>query len=296
MRTFLNIKTTISFTFFVCSMMLASPSVAQNTITDCYKTAGGVACNQRAPNNFDAINQLVGVLQSIKDDAAKKQAADDEAERLAAESARRDELVAIERQNAETERSRVEAIAQQQANAQQEREAARQAEQELRTQVSTAVLGGRCEDAKTIALLASRIDMAEQAMRLCKPKVPAKKSKNSKARTDSGPTTKPFLAQSGPVNAPPPSASQQASMPTEKLEATVLKTVAVQQNGEPIAGIALNRSTISPGSAKVDFDKFQLENLPQPPQQAYDGAGSFVTSTLVSMWYRGILWGELLPF
>ena len=38
------------------------------------------------------------------------------------------------------------------------------------TVVSTSILEGRCEDAKAAALQGNNLDLAEQAMRLCKPK------------------------------------------------------------------------------------------------------------------------------
>ncbi len=40
---------------------------------------------------------------------------------------------------------------------------------DLMATISKAVLEGRCEDAKTVALTSSRLDLADQAMRLCKP-------------------------------------------------------------------------------------------------------------------------------
>lgn len=44
-----------------------------------------------------------------------------------------------------------------------------QANTDLMATISKAVLEGRCEDAKTVALISSRLDLADQAMRLCKP-------------------------------------------------------------------------------------------------------------------------------
>ncbi len=46
---------------------------------------------------------------------------------------------------------------------------AQQANPDLMATISKAVLEGRCEDAKTVALTSGRLDLADQAMRLCKP-------------------------------------------------------------------------------------------------------------------------------
>jgi hypothetical protein len=91
--------------------------------------------------------------------------------RIAEEERLRTERLRIEQENAAIERARVDQLATERGAAAQEAEAARFADQDLRTRVSQAVLEGRCEDAKTIALLASRIDMAEQALCICKPQV-----------------------------------------------------------------------------------------------------------------------------
>lgn len=64
------------------------------------------------------------------------------------------------------------AAQEQQRQAQLQREG--QGRQDLMTVVSTAVLEGRCDDAKVAALQAGNLDLAEQAMRLCKPKPAAK--------------------------------------------------------------------------------------------------------------------------
>lgn len=42
-------------------------------------------------------------------------------------------------------------------------------EQGLRAEVATAVREGRCNDAKALALAGNRLDMADQAMRVCTP-------------------------------------------------------------------------------------------------------------------------------
>ena len=171
MPTQLNSKIALQAFFALALMSSAGGAKAQNTTTECYRSGGGVVCNQRAPNRLDGLNQLTSVLQSIAEDRARDREKAAAAARAAAEEARQNELLRIQRQTAETERARIEALTEQQTYARSQQEAEREAEQLLRTQVSTAVLEGRCDDAKTIALLASRIDMAEQAMRLCKPKV-----------------------------------------------------------------------------------------------------------------------------
>lgn len=82
------------------------------------------------------------------------------------EEERQQQAYLQERQRVDQERTRAEEAARTQAYAE---EANRQANADLLATISKAILEGRCEDAKTVALTASRLDLADQAMRLCKP-------------------------------------------------------------------------------------------------------------------------------
>lgn len=146
---------------------LGSAVKAQST-TICQNLGSGIVTCRDRP---DPLKQLQDTVEDIVADRNAKKQREAEAAYRASQLEQQQELIRLQREAAEAERARLASIRQQQAYAQSQQEADRQAEQLLRTQVSTAVLEGRCDDAKTIALLASRIDMAEQAVRLCKPKV-----------------------------------------------------------------------------------------------------------------------------
>lgn len=89
-----------------------------------------------------------------------------EEERRKEEDAQRQQAYAQERLRLEQERTRADIAARTQAVTD---EVNRQANADLLATISKAILEGRCEDAKTVALTSSRLDLADQAMRLCKP-------------------------------------------------------------------------------------------------------------------------------
>jgi hypothetical protein len=89
-----------------------------------------------------------------------------EEERRKEEDAQRQQAYAQERLRLEQERTRADIAARTQAVTD---AVNRQANADLLATISKAILEGRCEDAKTVALTASRLDLADQAMRLCKP-------------------------------------------------------------------------------------------------------------------------------
>lgn len=91
----------------------------------------------------------------------------DDAER-ANEIRKRQQAVELERNRLIQDQARADEAARAQAYAE---EANRQANASLLATISKAILEGRCEDAKTVALTSSRLDLADQAMRLCKPGV-----------------------------------------------------------------------------------------------------------------------------
>ena len=139
--------------------------------------------------------------------------------RLAEEERRRLERVRIEQESASIERARVDQLATERAAAAQEAEAARLADQDLRTRVSQAVLEGRCEDAKTIALLASRIDMAEQALRICKPQATKSPSAAGRVAATQG-RTPPATPKASAITAVQPKQTPASPAPNRALQPT----------------------------------------------------------------------------
>jgi TPR repeat protein len=171
----------------VSSGLSAEVANAQST-TECQKTYGGFVCNQRRENVWDSLNKLGNTIQGIREEREAKKRQSEMDARIIADEARKDEIIRLQQQNTEIEQARIDALVRSQSLLESQQEADRQAERDLRSQVSAAVLEGRCDDAKTIALLASRIDMAEQAMRLCKPKPvrPSLKSTGTAASRSNG--------------------------------------------------------------------------------------------------------------
>lgn len=82
------------------------------------------------------------------------------------EEERQQQAYLQERQRLDQERTRADIAARTQAVTD---AVNRQANADLLATISKAILEGRCEDAKTVALTSSRLDLADQAMRLCTP-------------------------------------------------------------------------------------------------------------------------------
>jgi len=174
---------------------LGSAVKAQST-TICQNLGSGIVTCRERP---DPLKQLQDTVEDIVADRNAKRQREAEAAYRASQLAQQQELIRLQIQAEEAERARVAATWRQQSNVQSRQDAERRADQLLRSQVSTAVLDGRCEDAKTIALQASRIDMAEQALRICTPKKvqPAVKTPKSSAAPHSAPQQA-FAKQSTP--------------------------------------------------------------------------------------------------
>ena len=115
----------------------------------------------RAAARAQAERQRAAAAEAQRQRAAARAQA--ERQRAAAAEAQRQRAAA--RAQAESQR-----LAQQQAYANQQAYAAGQ-EQIFMATISRAILEGRCEDAKMAALNQSRLDLADQAMRICKPSV-----------------------------------------------------------------------------------------------------------------------------
>jgi hypothetical protein len=133
---FARLTPTLAFVF------LAIPAHAQ-VDTNCSWFGSEWRCQSRDPNaNANALGALLGSIAREKREKKERQAA-------------------IEAENAR--------LAQQRAYAEQQAYAVKQ-EQTFMAIVSQAVQAGECEDAKAIALSANRLDIAEQAARICTPK------------------------------------------------------------------------------------------------------------------------------
>jgi TolA-binding protein len=122
------------------------------------------------------------------------------------EEERQQQAYLQERQRLDQERTRAEEAARTQAYAE---EANRQANADLLATISKAILEGRCEDAKTVALTASRLDLADQAMRLCKPA--AKQSTIGKSPANKMQQRQPVALKPVASNIPPSSKAVDAN-------------------------------------------------------------------------------------
>ena len=126
---------------------------------------------KEAPEAPEKISRSAARAQAERQRAATAEAqrqsaaARAQAERQRAATAEAQRQRAAARAQAENAR-----LAQQQAYANQQAYAAGQ-EQMFMATISRAILEGRCEDAKMAALNQSRLDLADQAMRICKPGV-----------------------------------------------------------------------------------------------------------------------------
>lgn len=133
-----------------------------------------------------------------------------------------------------------------------------------KAQVSKAILEGRCDDAKTLALQANDLDVAEQALRLCKPAI----NTIAKIANEPGADQPIDKANSArvqrveqPKNGSAPIALAAVPQSEQKVPTTVLKTV----------------SEISPSSVASNAARNTPQAADQPPtlapadQAAYTG-------------------------
>jgi len=142
------------------SILVALPVSAQ-TDTDCSWFGNTLSCETRERNSTArAIGALFGAMA---------RADEEERERAAIIEAEKNRLL----QQQEAARKQQAAYMQQQAFAQQQAYLQEQ-ERAFLTVVSQAVQAGECADAKAIALSRGRLDVADQAARLCTPRVASK--------------------------------------------------------------------------------------------------------------------------
>ena len=130
-----------------------------------------VTCNsypQAAPQS--SLNDLLSEIAKAKRN--KQEAADRAETQFQMQQALKAQQKAAEAQLAQQEANAAAQAEQRRRLETEHVEAQRQeqSKQDAMAAVSTAVLEGRCDDAKTAALQANNLDLAEQAMRLCKPK------------------------------------------------------------------------------------------------------------------------------
>lgn len=144
----------------LCVGTLASPVSAQTT-TNCSTFAGQITCNT-APNGFAVLGRALAARRE-RQRAAQEFVADLQVGRCP-------QALAIASQYGDAnDRAMASRCVTPEAS---EAARAQAAEQELLKTVATAVREGRCDAAKSAALEASRLDIADQAMRLCKPATP----------------------------------------------------------------------------------------------------------------------------
>lgn len=139
--------------------MIASSAAAQTT--DCDRTFTGYSCST-SPNPAAGFAALAGAIQARrrKQEIIKMIEADmqagrcDEAHALTVQYGNASDVSIVD--------SRCVPAA----------VVAQQAENTLMASISTAVREGRCDDAKQTALAANRLDLADQALRICTPPTP----------------------------------------------------------------------------------------------------------------------------
>ncbi len=122
-----------------------------------------------------AVVAVLGISLSPAQVMAQRDRAAPEAPKKISKSAARAQAERQRAATAEAQRQRAAARAQAERQRAAAAEAQRQAyavekEQAFMAIVSQAVQAGECEDAKAIALLANRLDIADQAARICTPK------------------------------------------------------------------------------------------------------------------------------
>lgn len=146
------------------SLVALAPTRAEACSSEWFAISGILA----EPTPGDSLARQAYEMRRSKAyaDLAACQRREREEKRQKAEDAQRQQAYAQERQRLDLERTRADEAARTQAYAE---EANRQANANLLATISNAILEGRCEDAKTVALTSSRLDLADQAMRLCKP-------------------------------------------------------------------------------------------------------------------------------
>lgn len=157
----------------ILAALQATPAKSQSTTTNCRRVGNEVTCNTgptRPQTTAESISELSASIAAYKERKRQKEAEAVRAvehDRLVREAASA-ELARAALQQQQMQIIRDEQARQRLADEDAARNVAR--DRDNMAQVSTAILEGRCNDAKKIALLWGRLDVADQAMRLCKDK------------------------------------------------------------------------------------------------------------------------------
>ncbi len=142
-------------TILVAALFVAFPATAQTT-TNCSAFGDEVTCNTQ-PNGFYMLGRAIA-LQRERAKAA-------EAFRNAVAAGRCDEARAVAMQYGNKKD-----VAAVEANCVSAQDRAAQADTNLMASISDDVRRGDCQTAKQRALEAGRLDLADQALRVCNPK------------------------------------------------------------------------------------------------------------------------------
>jgi hypothetical protein len=142
--------------------LFAATAAQAQTTTNCSTFAGNVNCNT-APNGFYVLGRALAARRA-HDQAAKEFMA-------ALTSGRCVEAQSLAAQYGDARDREVAAqcVTPEAAEAAAQAQRAKDAEDALVKNIALAVKEGRCADAKAAALDASRLDLADQALRLCTP-------------------------------------------------------------------------------------------------------------------------------
>jgi hypothetical protein len=176
---------------------IATRTAFSQTITNCYNVAFGVQCRSTpTPTPKSGWEELNDTLAQIRRDREERKRQKEQAE-LAEQMAQQTAAAAAQQQQLEQEIYKIKLQGEQIAQQQQEQARAREL---LNQQVSQAILEHRCEDAKTIALTAGNLGLADQAMRLCTPLKVAPQNRRGGARKPASPAKLKALKQ--PTSSP----------------------------------------------------------------------------------------------
>ena len=141
----------------------AGQAIAQ-TSTNCMETAFGIRCTTTPTpkSGWEQINDTLAQMRQAREERQRQKELQELEKRRAQEEAE----IAARRQAVQ---DRLEQLRLQGEQLLQQQDNQKRAAEALNQQVSQAVLEHRCDDAKTIALTAANLSLADQAMRLCTP-------------------------------------------------------------------------------------------------------------------------------
>ena len=145
-------------TMLILAGCIVATTAAAQTTTNCSASGDEVTCNS-APNGFYVLGRAIAARRQ------HQQASQAFVSALSAGRCVEAQSLAAQFGNASDREMAARCVTPEAAEA----ASAREADQALTSQVALAVREGRCQDAKNAALDAHRLDLADQAMRLCTP-------------------------------------------------------------------------------------------------------------------------------